>query len=321
MKYINLIVLFLTLNSCLYESIHYYTPRYFPQPNDSTLVTIMRDYCYGKCPAYDAYLLNNGTVHFNGLEHTQFVGDTTFRLDSMMLQSVINSFYEFNYFDLKKAYITDSVTEIDTNGIAADFITVTADKASKRTSFYHQGKFHSVLNSSFAPAILDSFEFEIEKNLNIFSLVWNTDKINWLSKYKFSQSIPSILVDRFDLFRMEDFRFRKDWPSFISNNHPNLVKTDFNKDGFTDYAVLLDFRDKFQLLAAVYRDDNYDMHILKEFIHKADLSDILNRVSFAIDMIKQGTRPGIRLIFFEGKSYDYFFEEGRFQLNPPDSKP
>lgn len=80
--------------------------------NDLVLITFAKSPCFGTCPYYSATILPDGTVNFNGIKHTDLIGEHKLKASSSFAEEVYKRAKEINFFELNDEYDNKSVMDI-----------------------------------------------------------------------------------------------------------------------------------------------------------------------------------------------------------------
>jgi membrane dipeptidase len=76
-------------------------------------ITLQRTACFGTCPVYSVTIADDGTVTYEGIEHTKVTGKQTWKIDRAAVRALAKEMQDANYFDLENEYralVTDHPT-------------------------------------------------------------------------------------------------------------------------------------------------------------------------------------------------------------------
>jgi hypothetical protein len=84
----------------------YGRPRPFPSPvvQSTVLITMQREGCEGKCPAYNVTLHGNGAVEYEGLAFVAVVGKRTIQVGPTAIIALLRQFEEARFFSALPGY-------------------------------------------------------------------------------------------------------------------------------------------------------------------------------------------------------------------------
>lgn len=75
-------------------------------------ITLERGACLGVCPVYSLTVYTDGTVVFNGENHTTVEGEQTIQIDPDVVENLIAGFEEAGYFDWEDEYVEMTVSDL-----------------------------------------------------------------------------------------------------------------------------------------------------------------------------------------------------------------
>jgi hypothetical protein len=67
-------------------------------------ITLERTICFGTCPAYAVTIRDDGTVSYEGREHTRVSGKQTWKIDPAAVRALAKEMLDAGYFDLQDEY-------------------------------------------------------------------------------------------------------------------------------------------------------------------------------------------------------------------------
>ena len=76
-------------------------------------ITLQRTACFGFCPVYSVTIRDDGTVAYEGREHTKVTGAQTWKIDRTAVRALAKEMQDAGYFDLQDEYramVTDHPT-------------------------------------------------------------------------------------------------------------------------------------------------------------------------------------------------------------------
>jgi hypothetical protein len=76
-------------------------------------ITLQRTACFGFCPVYSVTIRDDGTVTYEGREHTKVQGAQTWKIDPAAVRALAKEMQDAGYFDLENEYralVTDHPT-------------------------------------------------------------------------------------------------------------------------------------------------------------------------------------------------------------------
>jgi membrane dipeptidase (peptidase family M19)/uncharacterized protein DUF6438/ankyrin repeat protein len=76
-------------------------------------ITLQRTACFGMCPVYSVTIHDDGTVSYEGLEHTKVQGKQTWKIDRAAVRALAKEMQDAKLFDLENEYralVTDHPT-------------------------------------------------------------------------------------------------------------------------------------------------------------------------------------------------------------------
>ena len=97
------------------------------------VITLERTMCFGFCPAYTVTLRDDGSVVYEGREHTKVPGDQKWRVDPAAVRALAKEMQDAGFFDLKDEY-TSRMTDNPTT-----YTTLTIGSRSKKVKDYVTG--------------------------------------------------------------------------------------------------------------------------------------------------------------------------------------
>ena len=99
--------------------------------SDNILLEMEKTPCYGQCPVYKIQIDSRGNGRFKGIEHTDYQGTYSFRLNKTELEQLKSSFESTGFFDLEDKYF-DFVSDLPTT-----YLTYNLEGRIKRIMDYH----------------------------------------------------------------------------------------------------------------------------------------------------------------------------------------
>jgi len=116
------------------------------------VAALKREPCYGKCPAFDIELYDDGTVKYNGKAYVKKLGRYTAYLSKQAIVNIQMKAEEIGYFSMDKQYPPNHQAQIY--------------DIPKTTTFIKIGdKEHRITNRHGSPSALFKFENYIEEQL------------------------------------------------------------------------------------------------------------------------------------------------------------
>lgn len=79
-------------------------PMNYPE---NSLAGIRRTYCFGKCPVYSLYLLDDFTLVYNGISNVSKIGNYTAQGTEEDYNNLLNFASQVNYFGLEDEYLAE----------------------------------------------------------------------------------------------------------------------------------------------------------------------------------------------------------------------
>jgi len=74
---------------------------------ENSLAGIRRTYCFGTCPVYKMYLLDNFTLVYEGEKNVEKIGKFTAKSSQEEYDQIIAFAKEVNYFEMDEAYVAE----------------------------------------------------------------------------------------------------------------------------------------------------------------------------------------------------------------------
>lgn len=121
-------------------------------PEDA-VVYMERTQCYGTCPIYTYYVLEDGTAKYIGKEHVEKTGTYYTTLSPDEMEDLINLFYKYDFFKYENRYV-DLISDLPTTYIY----------------FSHNGEEKKITDYHGAPESLKKLEKEVDNFME--SLEW-----------------------------------------------------------------------------------------------------------------------------------------------------
>ena len=121
------------------------------------VLSIRRSACFGKCPAYEAKVMSDGTATFKGGNNVEKIGNYSCNVDKKEVTLLVEKAKKINYFTFQNRYPADRKNEIA--DLPFTFTSVNDGKTEKK-----------IANNYDCPAELIDFEREIDTFF---------EKLNW----------------------------------------------------------------------------------------------------------------------------------------------
>jgi membrane dipeptidase len=103
------------------------------QAQTPIVITLERTICFGFCPSYTVTLRDDGSVVYQGREHTKIPGEQKWRIDPAAVRALAKEMQDAGYFDLKDEY-TAMMTDHPTT-----YTSLTIGNRSKKIKDYVAG--------------------------------------------------------------------------------------------------------------------------------------------------------------------------------------
>lgn len=124
-----------------------------PVAAQQTTITLERGMCFGTCPVYTLTLSSNGTVLYDGQMYVKETGNRTGTISSSDFSSLISSFEEAGFDQLRDEYLAYNITDMP-----SAVLIVQDGNMTRRVDHYH--------GDMSAPKILTDLEDLVDKAAN-----------------------------------------------------------------------------------------------------------------------------------------------------------
>jgi hypothetical protein len=125
------------------------TPKTIDDKNVYEVINIRRTPCYGNCPVYEAKLMSNGKVYYNGTRAVDMIGNYEANADAERLKDLWKNIEQVKFFDFANKYPLDEKNQIA--DLPSCILTINDGKQKKRIEDNYD-----------SPANLQWIEHEIE---------------------------------------------------------------------------------------------------------------------------------------------------------------
>lgn len=128
-------------------------------PEDA-IVYMERTQCYGDCPVYKVYVLEDGSAYYFGKEHVEKKGLYKASVSDKDLEELVNLFKEYEFFDFEKRYV-DLISDLPTT-----YLYFSHDGESKKITDYHGAPEKLKMLEKEVDAFVQSLSWEKVKNFD-----------------------------------------------------------------------------------------------------------------------------------------------------------
>ncbi len=131
---------------------------------ETVTISMKRTACLGPCPEYEVHINGDGSVAYNGGQHTAQKGVDRFQVSRETVEELVDSFYAKGFWEMEDRYDGGAavVTEQD-NGSSMMMKKKLPDLPTTMTTIKVGDKGKTVTNYQDAPAALKELEAAIDK--------------------------------------------------------------------------------------------------------------------------------------------------------------
>jgi hypothetical protein len=89
--------------------------NFFGVADTTTVISISKTYCFGKCPVYDMKIMANGNITLKAIDHLHLEnGNYTSSVSQATLEMIYNAAIEVNYFAFDSIYTNEYIQDVPT---------------------------------------------------------------------------------------------------------------------------------------------------------------------------------------------------------------